>query len=402
MTSIKSNFKNNLFNLLILLPVLWTFTGMFLYPNGKKAVVALILVAAITSLWKYGVHHIKSNLKNNRFLWLLAASSLFAILADSYYGYSSSQLRAFISLFVYLAILPIQLNSKIDLRLLTVMGAATSLIYLFIQMFVYNNYGRMWNINPIPYATFIASIAIISFHFLLQSHTFRQRALWLVAFITTLPPLFFSQTRGLWLALIIAILLLAIKSIIHNKKSIFLLIALILITAIPSYLISGKLIQRFETTKVEVQQIASGNLNTNIGLRLQMWKAALYLSSESPIIGLGDTHIAYKKELAEQSIISPAIVHFSHYHNQFLNELVKYGIVGLSLLFCSIFLPLYYFFKNDSQYRWPGFLTLLIFVIASLTDVPFQHAQPLTFYFIVMYITFCTDASKPLTKRETQ
>ena len=83
MTNLKRNFKINCLDLLILLPVLWAFTGMFLYPNGKKAVVALILVAAITSLCQYGVNHIKDNLKNNRFLWLLAASSVFAILADT-------------------------------------------------------------------------------------------------------------------------------------------------------------------------------------------------------------------------------------------------------------------------------------------------------------------------------
>jgi O-antigen ligase len=402
MQNIKINFKNKLFNLVILLPIFWTFTGMFLYPNGKKAIVALILISAITSIFLYGFKNISSNLKYNKLLWLLAAFSVFAIAADFYYGYSSSQLRAFISLYVYLSIFPTQLNSKINLRVLTVLGAATSLIYLLIQMLVYNNYGRMWNINPIPYTTFVASIAIISIYFLLHSNTFKQRTLWLVTFMATLAPLFYSQARGLWLALTIAILLLAIKSVINNKKSIFLLIALLPIIAISSYSMSGKLIQRFERTKIEIHQIMNGNLNTSIGLRLQLWQAAIYLTGDSPIIGLGGSHMERKKELAEQNIISPSIIHFSHYHNQFLNALVKYGVIGLSLLLCSIFLPVYYFFKNDSKYKWPGFLTVLIFVIASLTDVPFQHAQPLIFYFVVMYITFCTDAPTPLTKREIQ
>ncbi|MCG6202594.1 hypothetical protein KSO91_15335, partial [Psychromonas antarctica] len=106
MKSLKINIKNNLLDALILLPILWAFTGLFLYPNGKKTIVVIILIAAITSLYKYGTHHIKDNLKDNKFLWLLGASSLFAILADSYYGYSASQLRAFISIFVYLSILP--------------------------------------------------------------------------------------------------------------------------------------------------------------------------------------------------------------------------------------------------------------------------------------------------------
>jgi len=401
MKNIKINLKNNLLDFIILLPVFWTFTGMFLYPNGKKAIVALILLAAATSLVQYGLRPVKDNLKNNKFLWLLGASSLFAIFADSYYGYSSSQLRAFISLFVYLSILPAQLNAKIELKLLTLMGAATSLIYLLIQMFVYDNYDRAWTINPIPYATFIAAITVISFYFLLKSPTFRERTLWLITFLTILPPLFFSQARGLWLALTIAILLLVIKSISNNKKNILFLMALILITAIPGYFLSEKLTQRFEQTKLEVQKISDGNLETSIGMRLQMWKAALYLSTESPLIGLGDTHIAYKKELTEQGIISPAIIDFSHYHNQFLNELVKYGVVGLALLLLAIYLPIYSLFNVKKHYKWPAILVLLIFIVASLTDVPFQHAQLLTFYFIVMHITLCTEQSSQLTKRET-
>ncbi|MFT5558819.1 MAG: O-antigen ligase, partial [Sphingobacteriales bacterium] len=61
MQTIQINFKNKLFNLVILLPIFWSFTGMFLYPNGKKAIVALILVAAIVSLYQYGVNHIRRN-----------------------------------------------------------------------------------------------------------------------------------------------------------------------------------------------------------------------------------------------------------------------------------------------------------------------------------------------------
>ena len=400
MINIDKNIKSHFFDTIILLPIYWTFTGMFLYPNGKKAMVAIVLIAAITSLYKYGINHIKDNLKNNKFIWLLAASSIFAILADSYYGYSTSQLRAFVSLFVYFSILPTQLNSKIELKSLTLTGAATSLIYLLIQMLVYDNYGRTWTINPLPYATFICSIAIMSLYFLLHSNSFKQRALWLIAFITTLLPIFYSQARGLWLALSVAILLLVIKSFINNKKSILLLIPLILVTAIPTYLASDKITQRIEQTISETKQISAANLNTSIGMRLQMWKAALYLSTESPIIGVGDKHIAYKKELAEQGIISSSIIHYSHYHNQFLNELVKYGVIGLLLLLFSIFLPIYYYLKVENQYKRPAIWVLLIFLIASLTDVPFQHAQPITFYFIVMYIALYA-APAPLIKRET-
>lgn len=400
--NITKNIKSHFFNTIILLPILWSFTGMFLYPNGKKAIVVLILIAAITSFFLYGFKNISNNLKYNKLLWLLAASSAFAIAADFYYGYSSSQLRAFISVFIYLTILPPSITDKINLKFLTIAGAITSLTFTLTQVYIYHHQ-RLWDINPIPYATFVATIAILGFYFLLQSENAKQRILWVIVFASTLIPLFYSQTRGLWLALSVAMLTLLLKSLAANKKRGALLIPIAIILTISFSMRFDTVTERIEQTNNEILQIMKGNLNTSIGLRLQLWQTAIYLTGESPIIGLGDKHMERKKELAAHNIISPSILPFPHYHNQFLNALVKYGIVGLSLLLCSIFLPVYYFFKNDSQYKWPGFLVVLIFVVAALTDVPFQHAQTLTLYFFISYITLCAPdahSTKPSTQRD--
>ena len=370
---------------IILLPLLWSFTGLFLYENGKKLLVVLVLLSIVSSIYSYGVKSIFHNIKSNKLIWVLGAYSIFSLFAKTYYGYSSSLARGLICLFLFITVFPPSLAKKINIKHLIILGTLTSFIFVMVQTFILGK-GRMWDINPIPYATFITSLSVVSFYYLLQSKSLKQGGLWFVTFTAAVIPLLYSQSRGLWLALIIVIIALTIKTILNNKKLTYLLIPIMFTSGIAYYVSHDKISQRIHQTTIEVEQIMKGNLDTSIGLRLQMWKAALILSQESPLIGLGNTHKIYKEELAQQKIISPSVVKFTHYHNQFLSDLVKYGIVGLALLLLSIILPCYYLKKNNNEYTIPGLSIVAVFVIASLTDVPFQHAQTLTFYFLTIYL----------------
>jgi len=377
--------KKKLFDIIIMLPFIWAFTGLFLYPSGKKLIVILVLLSAITSTLSYGLKSIWTNITTNKLLWLLGAYSVFALMAKSYYGYSSSLMRALIAIFVLFATFPTALVPKVNIKLLIVIGSVTCLTYVLLETYIFHH-GRAWSINPIPYATFIASLSILAFHFLLESKTLKSATLWLSVFIVAAIPLLYSQSRGLWLALLIMMTILIIKQCFSGKKKSYLIVPFLLASAIAYHFSEDKIMQRIEQTKQEIQHIEKGELNTSIGLRLQMWKTAVILAQESPLIGLGDKHIIRKKLLAKQKLISPKIVNFTHYHNQFLSDLVKYGIVGFMLLLMSILLPSYYLLKRRSNYTWPGMLIISIFVIASLTDMPFQHAQTLTIYFFFLYI----------------
>lgn len=382
--------KKNILDSIILLPFLWAVTGLFLYSDGKKLMAVLVLISAITSLYSYGINPLLENIKKNKLAWLLGAFSLFSLFAKTYYGYSSSLMRGLISLLVLFTVFPPSLIEKINIKYLIIIGAITSFIFVMMQTFMFSQ-GRMgWGINPIPYATFSASLCILAFYYLLQSRKLQECAAWLLTFTMAAIPLMYSQSRGLWLALATTMIVVIIKSILSYKKSLYLLGPFILFCAVAIFFSSEKIEQRIDATQAEIQQITAGNLDTSIGLRLQMWKAASILASESPIIGLGDKHISYKQELADKKVISQKTVQFTHYHNQFFSDFVKHGVLGLALLLLTILLPLYYLNKNNNEYTWPGFLIIAIFIIASLTDVPFQHAQPLTFYFIMIYLFIYT------------
>ena len=257
---------------------------------------------------------------------------------------------------------------------------------MVVQVFIYEN-GRMWDINPIPYATFIASINILAFYFLLQSRTTKDYIVWFLTLLGSIVPLAYSESRGLWLALAVAMLILLIKTCFTHKKAFYSLPIIVIIALFSSHFGAEKINHRINQTKSEIESIKSGNLDTSIGLRFQMWQAAFLLANESPIIGLGDHHIEYKQNLANKGIISQVIVHFNHYHNQYINDFIKYGFIGLTLLMLCIILPFYYLIKNNNEYKWIGLLILIIFCVASLTDVPFRNGQTLTFYLLIMHIS---------------
>ena len=370
---------------IIFFPVLWTFTGMFLYSNGKKMMVVFVLISAIVSFYLYGKSNFINNTKNIKLIWLLGACLLFAAFAKVHYGYSSSLLRGLACLFIFFIALPPFLSKKIELKQLTIIGAISTLIYMIVQVFILNN-GRMWSINPIPYATFSASISALTFYYLLQCKSVKSSLLWLSSFLAAIIPLLYSQSRGLWLALAVVLLVMIVRLFITNKKSIYFIFPLMIVSSLAFVLSGNKIVERIEKTKVEIEKINEGDLTSSIGLRFQMWKAAIILIPESPIIGLGKTNIDYKRKLSEQGVISKGTVNYTHYHNQFLNELVKYGIIGLILLLASISYPFYYLNKNNNNNTWPGIIVISIFILASLTDVPFQHAQTITFYFIFLYL----------------
>lgn len=69
----------------------------------------------------------------------------------------------------------------------------------------------------------------------------------------------------------------------------------------------------------------------------------------------------------------------AHYHNQYIDKLVKNGVVGLVLFLSLLLTPLWLCSKEHyAKYITISLCTLL--AIASLTDVPFNHGQTLFIY----------------------
>jgi O-antigen ligase len=125
--------------------------------------------------------------------------------------------------------------------------------------------------------------------------------------------------------------------------------------------------------------------NQSLSQRIEFSKAALHIIKDHPWIGVGtgnwkqafyDAYKAMNSSLQEQ--------YYASSHNQYLNYLVKFGIIG----FLAILFLLVYPVIRTKRYRDPLFLIFLLFmVVANFADSNFESHMGSSF-FVFFYCFF--------------
>ena len=207
-----------------------------------------------------------------------------------------------------------------------------------------------------------------------------------------------SGSRGPWLSIFSCLVLLIIfnpKAWSIKKRVIITLSALLLISsayALPSVQ------QRVNLAASQFDAYFSqGMVDTSIGLRLEVWRAALTGIGEKPWSGIGsenfDDLIA---ELANRGEIDPILTtNVRHVHNEYLSTAMYRGIPGLVSLLLIFLVPLYLFLKNYHSVKGNDQLLLgcgIIMIISSMTmsmsDLFFQHHRESLFFAVYIYLIF--------------
>ncbi|PST94576.1 ligase [Photobacterium iliopiscarium] len=377
-------FKKYLINGLILLPFIWLSTGMLILRNGDKTMVAMVIISLITTLIVYGLTTLKRNLSTNKLLWLLLIICGYFLFSYYYHGLSSREIRSFIAATLLVAIFPSSLLTQKLIIWLTVISALISFCFAYYCM-IHMHWSRdAWPINAIPYGTLIAGISVIALSLSLTLTNYKEKAVTFLAFILSSYGLIITESRGVWLGFIFALTVIFVVFITTKKIKITwrsVVIAIVLIGGVS--IISKPLIsQRLSQTHQEYSDIKSGDLNTSIGLRLQMWQSAPMLIEHHELLGQGNQYLISLDNLYHQVRISKSLYEAQppHFHNQYVDYMVKKGIIGLILLLCLFILPLR-LLKNASLLQRYITITLVsLFAVASLTDVPFNHGQTIFMY----------------------
>lgn len=136
----------------------------------------------------------------------------------------------------------------------------------------------------------------------------------------------------------------------------------------------------------------TGNPNLkSLAKRIEFVKAAITIIHEHPLLGVGTgnwkqafTH-AYQKN---KSQLEP--VQYGSSHNQYLNYLVKFGIIGFSWIMFAWIFPL---FLSNKQRFYPVVMLLLILGIANFSDSNLEAHMGISF-FIFFYSLFLFSETK--------
>lgn len=212
---------------------------------------------------------------------------------------------------------------------------------------------------------------------------------------------FLSATRGGWLLMpfIVVILFILNRKALSKKVIISFLSVLLLIFVTLLITPSSKVLSQIERAKIEIANFGKeGNADTSVGARLELWKASWISIQEKPIFGWGYTGAKEeRKKQGEQGILAEYPASLGHAHNQYINDTLERGIIGLFSLLGIFLLPLWQYFKayreSENNLEVKTLATLGIIHITSvmsygLTQVFFAHNSGNMFYFFLTVLFY--------------
>lgn len=149
--------------------------------------------------------------------------------------------------------------------------------------------------------------------------------------------------------------------------------------------------KRVQDAKSDISLYLSGkDKSTSLGYRFEFWKSAMDSFIEKPLFGWGYHGVRQSQEQQyKQGIITKAAYDFnSHAHNQFLDEMAKRGIIGLSALLALLLIPLYLFKQYLTKASTPevrtlaaaGVILILSTIDYSLSQAFLYHSSGIVFY----------------------
>ncbi|HDZ9638060.1 TPA: O-antigen ligase family protein [Vibrio cholerae] len=372
---IKNKYIKNLESLFFLSPLAILLMAIFNVPHTKFILSRLIPVVCLYGLIKYG-KEIKVNYNSQLKSFLIFGFGVVVVYSIYHVirGDGFSLARTLIASLAYLIFVPWKnINPKVVYYIIAIAAIVCGL-NAFHERYVLNIYRVGISTNPIPYALYVSFLVLSCVYLLLISQSKKLKLLASIGGLLSLSAIIMTDVRGVILFLPVAIIYLVITTIKPIwKYYIASILSIILLSGVFYTIFQPKINARIAQTQNEIALIKQGNLTSSIGIRLDLWMHGVEIIAQNPLFGVGDSGL--QESLSQMTNRGAATQ--PHLHNQYLDLLARYGIVGtlVIFLFClALVLNL-----NNSGFEYIGnplvnsMLVMLIF--AGLTDVPLHHTH---------------------------
>lgn len=270
------------------------------------------------------------------------------------------------------------------------------------ERFLEGFYRAKSNMHPIMFGDIAMLLGLLSLTGILYFKALKQHRSIVLMALGGLSGIFasiLSGSRGGWIALPMAIIYIFWqgRDLIGKKRVKMIFAGFVLLAIAVGCVPQLGVSQRIEDATSNIQNYVSGHdENTSVGMRFQMWKAALYMFREHPVLGVGKYDLRqYKQQLADNGVINQEVVHFGHAHNEYLTNLSEYGAVGFILLLFVYLVPMRSFALKVIRYRnnWQlkslamaGVLVPVSFMDFALTQSMFSHNSGVMIYILAILI----------------
>ncbi|QYO69957.1 O-antigen ligase family protein [Vibrio cholerae] len=372
---IKNNYFKVVENVFLLSPLFCMLMFIFNFSETKSILSRLIPVVCIYVVIRHG-KTIKENFNSQ--LKSFFVFGLFVIAIFSFYsifrGDEFSLARTLITSLAYLIVVPWKkINPKVVYYIIAIAAIVCGL-NAFYERYALNIYRVGIATNPIPYALYVSFLVLSCLYLLLKSQSKVLKLLASIGGVLSLAAIIMTDVRGVILFLPVVIIYLVITTIKPIwKYYVASILSIILLSGVFYTIFQPEINARIEQTQNEITLIKQGNLTSSIGIRLDLWMHGVDIIAQNPIFGVGDSGL--QESLSRMTNRGAAIQ--PHLHNQYLDFLARYGIVGTLVIFLFCLALVLNF--NNSGFEYIGnplvnsMLVMLIF--AGLTDVPLHHTH---------------------------
>lgn len=375
---------------LLYLPIIWAFSGLFSYSDSYKVAMISTIIAALSSAYLFGFKKIWKWCQTRKILVVFVIAAIYAVLSKGIHGYNTNEMRGLLTLLILGIFTPNDALIKIreylhwPLLMLSLIGMS----YMAYHMVLLNIPRGSSGINPIPYSTAMSAAACLSLYHSIKTQSNTRRLIMFLAFVLYTSTIFLSETRGALLSLSIVSALILISYLITNLKSGAIFLCLVLsATFITASIFKDSIETRYNYTMNEVKRLEAGSSNSSIGLRLQMYQAALEISTPPKLLGYGaDNFSNLKSSLNKQGLISKVAVRMNSFHNQFLHNLVIYGFIGFCIALLWFVYPTYVAWKSKNIALAPVLIVGASYFTSAMTDVPLQKIYSLFFFGVLLLL----------------
>ncbi|EON90637.1 hypothetical protein MARLIPOL_17858 [Marinobacter lipolyticus SM19] len=191
--------------------------------------------------------------------------------------------------------------------------------------------------NPIHYGNGAMALAMIALSGVVWAAQQAHRRFWLailcLGFVGGMYASLVSGTRSGWVAIPVVtfIGLYVFRQLLIQRKALLVLMTMLIVTG---FVIASQfdLVEQRATVAVNefIDYYEDGRNGTSVGLRLDMWKAGVEAFKKNPLIGAGPSGTdAVVGDLIRSGQIHPAVEDFRHLHNQYIEMMARYGVIGL-------------------------------------------------------------------------
>ena len=198
-----------------------------------------------------------------------------------------------------------------------------------------------------------------------------------------------SGTRIAWVIFVVlffsAMLIWSIRGHLTKKGLLLILIALAVVTAFSMN--NKSFSHRIDVAFQEIKDYSvDSDSNGSVDLRLSMWSGGLTAFKQQPIIGYGYHNTGLEASRHVSGSYAKGFIKCQKMlHNDYVNSLVGFGILGLLALMALLFLPLTLFFKQlkadkECARSAIGVLFIIALSVFAITDSIYSHSVMRSFF----------------------